>query len=476
MRNKGLKRKLSNILLLGMLLAIVVGIYYNIFNSKAENVLEIQAMALDSYGYLEDEELELIAKDIGDGLYEIEFPKIINGKVVNQISAVTLVKQETVTDAVITLDLNPSIQITVDEDGNVSSVYGNNDEGKMIIIDIQNELVGKKYDYALNLIIEAETECGFFVKATSNEEYNNLKITIDTEASEQQINAIEQEIKTHVEEKLTELDVIIKDKITTVKNNTKDALINKLLSLDETLNKDELNEKTHEELVKLIAAYNIERINFPTEDLVNMYNNFKEYEINIAESRIFQNFVTTSSALNEAIINNYNKLFNLVQEALTSLKSSYEEVFINEESSYNKAYNEVLAAKAEVLALRSEVEALEDGLEKTLKLAELSAKETALLTAESGLQFAKQAAESALNFVTTTINQALAQLDSYIMSTEDLQNLMNQNANELSQKLNTEKAEYLAKFEAEYKDQITAKYNKLVEQKAQLVAQLKGQE
>lgn len=385
-------------------------------------------------------------------------------------------QQETVKDTVITLDLNPSIQITVDENGNVSSVYGNNDEGKMIIIDIQNELVGKKYDYALDLIIEAETDCGFFVKASSNKEYNNLKITIDTEASEQQINAIEQEIKNHVEEKLTELDVIIKDKITTVKNNTKDALINKLLELDETLNKDELNEKTHEELVKLIAAYNIERINFPTEDLVNMYNNFKEYEINIAESRIFQNFVTTSSALNEAIINNYNKLFNLVQEALTSLKSSYEEVFINEESSYNKAYNEVLAAKAEVLALRSEVEALEDGLEKTLKLAELSAKETALLTAESGLQFAKQAAESALNFVTTTINQALAQLDSYIMSTEDLENLMNQKADELSTKLNQEKSEFTAKFEAEYKDQIKAKYNQLVEQKAQLVAQLKGQE
>ena len=40
-----------------------------------------------------------------------------------------------------------------------------------------------------------------------------------------------------------------------------------------------------------------------------MYNNFKEYEINIAESRIFQNFVTTSSALNEAIINQYNNLY-----------------------------------------------------------------------------------------------------------------------------------------------------------------------
>ena len=283
-------------------------------------------------------------------------------------------QQETVKDTVITLDLNPSIQITVDENGNVSSVYGNNDEGKMIIIDIQNELVGKKYDYALDLIIEAETECGFFVKATSNEEYNNLKITIDAEASEQQINAIEQEIKTHVEEKLTELDVIIKDKITTVKNNTKDALINKLLELDSTYTKDELQEKSNEELINLIAAYHIERINFPTEDLVDMYNNFKEYEINIAESRIFQNFVTTSSALNEAIINQYNNLYNIAQQALNQLKTTYEQVFINEDSEYVKAYNKLLEAKAEVLALRSEVESLEDGLEKTLKQAQLSAK------------------------------------------------------------------------------------------------------
>ena len=385
-------------------------------------------------------------------------------------------QQETVKDTVITLDLNPSIQITVDENGNVSSVYGNNDEGKMIIIDIQNELVGKKYDYALDLIIEAETECGFFVKATSNEEYNNLKITIDTEATEQQINAIEQEIKTHVEEKLTELDVIIKDKITTVKNNTKDALINKLLELDSTYTKDELQEKSNEELINLIAAYHIERINFPTEDLVDMYNNFKEYEINIAESRIFQNFVTTSSALNEAIINQYNNLYNLAQQALNQLKTTYEQVFINEDSDYVKAYNKLLEAKAEVLSLRSEVEALEDGLEKTLKQAQLSAKETALLAAQSALELTKTAAETTLNFVTTTVNQSLESLKSYIMSTEDLQTLMNQKADELSTKLNQEKSEFTAKFEAEYKDQIKAKYNQLVEQKAQLVAQLKGQE
>lgn len=381
----------------------------------------------------------------------------------------------TVKDTVITLDLNPSIELTVDENGMVASVYGANDEGKMIIIDVEDELVGKKYDEALNLIIEIETECGFFVKATSNEEYNNLTITIDTEATQNKIAAIEAEVKAKVEEKLTALDVEIANKITTVKNNTKQALIDKLLALDETLTKEELETKTHEELINLIAAYHVERINFPTEALEDMYNKFKDYEINIAESRIFKEFVSTSSSLNEAIISQYDNLYNLAQQALTSLKEAYEKVFIAEDSAYVKAYDKILAVKAEVLELRTEVEKLEDGIEKTMKEAQLSAKETALLNAQSALELTKQTAETTLNFVTTTVNQTLESIKSYIISNEDLTALMTEKANELSTKLNTEKQEFITKFEAEYKDEITAQYNKLVEQKAALVAQLKDQ-
>lgn len=381
----------------------------------------------------------------------------------------------TVKDTVITLDLNPSIELTVDEKGMVASVYGANDEGKMIIIDVENEIVGKKYDEALNLILEIQTECGFFVKATSNEEYNNLTITIDTEATQNEINAIEAEVKAKVEAKLTALDVEIANKITTVKNNTKQALIDKLLELDETLTQEELETKTHEELINLIAAYHIERINFPTEALEDMYNKFKDYEINIAESRIFKEFVSTSSALNEAIITQYDNLYNLAQTALTALKETYEKVFIAEDSAYVKAYNKLLEAKAEVLALRTEVENLEDGLEKTIKEAQLSAKETALLGAQSALELTKQTAETTLNLVTTTVNQALETIKSYIMTTEDLTILMNEKANELSTKLNTEKQEFVTKFETEYKDEIKAQYDKLVEQKGALIAQLKGQ-
>ena len=77
--------------------------------------------------------------------------------------------------------------------------------------------------------------------------------------------------------------------------------------------------------------------------------------------------------------------------------------------------------------------------------------------------------------IINVLDQALETIKSYIMTTEDLTVLMNEKANELSTKLNTEKQEFVTKFETEYKDEIKAQYDKLVEQKGALIAQLKGQ-
>lgn len=58
-------RKISNITLLGILIIIVVGVYYTIFNSKAEDTRIINAIAQDVYGLLESENIELEAKVLG---------------------------------------------------------------------------------------------------------------------------------------------------------------------------------------------------------------------------------------------------------------------------------------------------------------------------------------------------------------------------------------------------------------------------
>ena len=120
MRTKNLKRKISNIALVGALLAILFGIFYNILNSRAENVIEIGATALDSYGYLEDEEFTLEAKKIADNLLEIELPEDVNSKKVNKVLSVTLEKiEEKVTENEVVNEIentNTEIQEQASED------------------------------------------------------------------------------------------------------------------------------------------------------------------------------------------------------------------------------------------------------------------------------------------------------------------------------------------------------------------------
>ena len=90
LKNKIIVKKIRNIVILLMAILIMVGAYKNIDRSRAENVIEINAIAMDKYGCLENEEFALKAKEISDGLYEIEIPENINTKQVNQVIEVTL--------------------------------------------------------------------------------------------------------------------------------------------------------------------------------------------------------------------------------------------------------------------------------------------------------------------------------------------------------------------------------------------------
>ena len=85
MRNRSFKRKTRNVVLLVVLLAIVLGIYYNVRNSRAEKVYEVAGLAIDNYGYLDDEAFILEAKQTEEGTYQIELPESVNTKKINEI-------------------------------------------------------------------------------------------------------------------------------------------------------------------------------------------------------------------------------------------------------------------------------------------------------------------------------------------------------------------------------------------------------
>ena len=90
LKNKIVVRKIRNIVILLMAILIMIGAYKNIDRSRAENVIEINAITMDNYGCLENEEFTLEAKEISEGMYEIEIPETINTKQVNKVIEVTI--------------------------------------------------------------------------------------------------------------------------------------------------------------------------------------------------------------------------------------------------------------------------------------------------------------------------------------------------------------------------------------------------
>ena len=90
LKNKIIGKKIRNIIVLLMAIIVMIGAYRYIDRSRAEKVIEIDAVALDNYGYLEDEEFKLEAKQLDDGSYEIELPESVNTKKINRIVKIGL--------------------------------------------------------------------------------------------------------------------------------------------------------------------------------------------------------------------------------------------------------------------------------------------------------------------------------------------------------------------------------------------------
>ena len=66
------------------------------------------------------------------------------------------------------IDINPSIELTVSEDGKVVSVYGANDDGKILLYEEELNLIGKKYEDAVKRITDLAVELGYLTEANAD--------------------------------------------------------------------------------------------------------------------------------------------------------------------------------------------------------------------------------------------------------------------------------------------------------------------
>lgn len=139
-----------------------LGIYiYNNFSSK--DVIAIETTAIDNYGYLKNEQIELEAKKIENDLYEVQLPQNINTKEVNKITNVTLESKN---------ETQEKIDLEVAE--NKIKLTKEQMENYKINIDVEYDVVlkQKKEDGTFETINLAEK---------TEEEIKRLEISDDTE-------------------------------------------------------------------------------------------------------------------------------------------------------------------------------------------------------------------------------------------------------------------------------------------------------
>jgi len=135
LKNKIIVRKIRNIVILIMAMAIMVGAYKFIDRSRAEKVVKIGAIALDDYGYLEDEEITLEAKQLEDDLYEVELPDSINTKKINRIVKIGLGELSDTEDVSTTTETATATDASTNADTNTEDAATQENATEIILED-----------------------------------------------------------------------------------------------------------------------------------------------------------------------------------------------------------------------------------------------------------------------------------------------------------------------------------------------------
>lgn len=374
--------------------------------------------------------------------------------------------------AVIQMDVNPSLSLVVDDNNVVLSVYGENDEGKMILCDI--DLVGLSIDVAIEKIITEEVNTGYLLKGNAKADENEISFVI--EADNQAIStALEAKINDVTKDVCKELKVNNVVNIEQVVENTKSSLIERAKELDPTITEEELHEKSNQELIKFIAGCQLEKAEIPTEELVALYDKVKTSQVNLSEHEYVVNTINAiDGEVYQEFKNGYVLLITKLKEANTALETAYYDNFIKSESEYQKALAQFLAAKQETIKFRVEVAEMEEGPFKEIKELELQAKETALTIAVDAFEKVADVTKGIIDQLQLVLDNIIIEMENYQKELpEEIKTVLTEKVEEVDQVVNKAKDDSFAYFEENFKDEIELAIAKLKEQKQAMVDQLK---
>ena len=276
-------------------------------------------------------------------------------------------KKETAGDAVafVTVDINPSIELMVDDQNKVVSATALNDDGSVLIAG--EALVGMQAEDAAELIVSIATETGYLVKGNVSVNENEVKISVsgNSEYAEKLLEKTESKIDSFMEKH------DIKGKIEKVEAAKVEALREIALSTS-LYTEEEINAMSEEDLYKVISAGRVETALLLTEEMREAYYNAKEYKISFAEREETAKVIEAMGGLHTLAHTMYKTALDAYSKTITAIDEFRYETFISPESEYQKSLAELREKKTEFLAQKNYVAKLEvNGEEYELAKVEL---------------------------------------------------------------------------------------------------------
>ncbi len=360
----------------------------------------------------------------------------------------------------VTIDVNPSFELIVDEDKKVVSVTALNDDASVLLYG--EALVGKTAEEATEIIVNLTVKAGYIDSET--EQKVSISVSGDTKFQEK----LEKEIAEKAEKVFEESGV----KAVVEKHQA--LAIEKLREMvleNSTYTEEEVAAMSEEELINALKASRIETALLVSEEMRKVYYEAKAYEISFAEREETAKVIEGLGTIYQTVASLYSTALDVYREAINNVEQAKYDLLIANDSLYQQAVQKVLAAKTAYLEQKKVVAKLEAGDLKVEAVIELERLEEVYDTLLKALDDAAAYATSQFDSLINIMKQAEETFTSIeAMFTSNIKETLQQKAVEIEAKLNETKNNFFADFEEAHKDDINAYLESLRQQKEALMA------
>lgn len=219
--------------------------------------------------------------------------------------------------SVITMNANPSISFTLDEKGVVNAVYGENNDGKIVLLG--ESILNKPYEEAIAKVIDIERECGYLANSTYE-----IKVYSDSSVLEDDF--------------ASSVDTYLKDNA--IDSICKVTQSQDYVALKENLYSREKELTSFDEYYDYLYDYYQENEKSLTKDYEAFYEMYRDYSSQIASYQVALKDVSDPDVLEN---------LKTLETRFDNYFDSYFNNFIETDSPYQKYFTKLIDAKSAYL-------------------------------------------------------------------------------------------------------------------------------